>query len=95
MTNISPIKIEVTYPDAAVNGFVAAQATSNCAVSTIRSTEVKLPACPPAGFAAGKVDIQPVQLLKPMEVKIFPNPTVSDFKLEVLTSRSDHGKGNG
>ncbi len=88
--NLSAISIEVTYPDVAVNGFVTAQATSNCAVSTIRSTTVKLPACPPPGFAAGKGEtINPGPITKAMEVKIFPNPTVSDFKLQVLTSGSE------
>ncbi len=88
--NLSTISIEVTYPDVAVNGVVTAQATSNCAVSTIRSTTVKLPACPPPGFAAGKGEtINPAPIAKAMEVKIFPNPTVSDFKLQVLTSGSE------
>ncbi len=88
--NLSAISIEVTYPDVAVNGFVTAQATSNCASSTIRSTTVKLPACPPPGFAAGKGEtINPAPIAKAMEVKIFPNPTVSDFKLQVLTSGSE------
>ncbi len=91
--NLSAISIEVTYPDVAVNGFVTAQATSNCAVSTIRSTTVKLPACPPPGFAAGKGEtITPGPITKAMEVKIFPNPTVSDFQLQVLTSGSEEIK---
>ncbi len=88
--NITPIKIEVTYPNTAVDGVVTAQATSNCAVSTIRSAPAKYPACPPPGFAAGKGEtITPGPITKAMEVKIFPNPTVSDFKLQVLTSGSE------
>jgi hypothetical protein len=88
--------ITVSYPDAAVQGTVTAQAVSNCGVSTIRATEVKLPACPPPGFTRTEVTnnangqtktaAQPVTTASAeLEVKIFPNPTVSDFKLEVLT----------
>jgi hypothetical protein len=89
--------ITVRYPDAAVNGAVTAQAVSNCAVSTVRSTTVKLPACPVAftRTEATGSNTQP-KVVKPaapttdaMEVKIFPNPTVSDFKLEVLTSSKE------
>jgi len=89
--------ITVRYPDAAVNGAVTAQAVSNCAVSSVRSTTVKLPACPVAftRTEAANSNTQP-KVVKPaatatdaMEVKIFPNPTVSDFKLEVLTSSSE------
>ncbi len=87
--NITPIKIEVTYPITAVNGFVTAQGTNASCVSTIRSSEVKLPACPPEGFAAGKGETLTAPLTKAMEVRIFPNPTVSDFKLQVLTSGSE------
>jgi hypothetical protein len=91
------ISITVRYPDAAVNGAVTVQAVSNCAVSTVRSTTVKLPACPVAFTRtdAANSNTQP-KVVKPiatatdaMEVKIFPNPTVSDFKLEVLTSSKE------
>ncbi|MFT3911262.1 MAG: T9SS type A sorting domain-containing protein [Ferruginibacter sp.] len=103
--NLSPISIEVTYPDAAVNGVVTVQATNPCANSVIRSVNVKLSACPTAfagtnagtnGTAESKGEVKaakattvaPVQA-ETMEVKIFPNPTVSDFKLEVLTSGTE------
>ncbi|MBC7534577.1 MAG: T9SS type A sorting domain-containing protein, partial [Ferruginibacter sp.] len=76
--------ITVSYTDGSVNGTVTAQAVNNCAASTLRSTPVQLPACPPPGFA-GKGSVTTVTS-KSMEVKIFPNPTVNDFKLEVLTS---------
>ncbi len=91
--------ITVRYPDGAVNGTLSAQAISNCGSSSIRSTTIKLPACPPPGFTrseAANSNIQPkvVESLIPtatevLDVKIFPNPTVSDFKLEVLTSGSE------
>ncbi|MFT3911082.1 MAG: T9SS type A sorting domain-containing protein [Ferruginibacter sp.] len=102
--NLSPISIEVTYPDAAVSGVVTVQASNPCANSVIRSVNVKLSACPTAfagnnngtnGTAESKGTVKtakstpaPVQA-EAMEVKIFPNPTVSDFKLEVLTSGTE------
>jgi hypothetical protein len=92
------ISITVRYPDASVNGVVTAQATNNCGTSTVRPSTVKLPACPPPGFTRTETNsnTQP-KVVKPaatatadaMEVKIFPNPTVSDFKLEVLTSAKE------
>ncbi|MFT3911087.1 MAG: T9SS type A sorting domain-containing protein [Ferruginibacter sp.] len=102
--NLTPISIEVTYPDAAVSGVVTVQAVNPCANSVIRSVNVKLPACP-VGFAGnntgtnGTAETKGViktpkstpapALAEAMEVKIFPNPTVSDFKLEVLTSGTE------
>ncbi|MFT3911053.1 MAG: T9SS type A sorting domain-containing protein [Ferruginibacter sp.] len=102
--NLSPISIEVTYPDAAVNGVVTVQATNPCANSVIRSVNVKLSACPTAfagnnngtnGTAESKGVVKTTKptpapaLAEAMEVKIFPNPTVSDFKLEVLTAGTE------
>jgi hypothetical protein len=93
------ISITVRYPDASVNGTVSAQGISNCGTSSIRSTTVKLPACPPPGFTRTEPANSNTQskVVKPttttaadaMEVKIYPNPTVSDFKLEVLTSAKE------
>jgi hypothetical protein len=80
--------ITVSYPDGAVNGLVTAQAVNNCGTSTTRATEVKLPACPPVTPPPpGFTKVAPVvEVPTAMEVKIFPNPTVNDFKLEVLTA---------
>ncbi|MFT3911085.1 MAG: T9SS type A sorting domain-containing protein [Ferruginibacter sp.] len=103
--NLTPISIEVTYPDAAVSGVVTVQAVNPCANSVIRSVNVKLPACPTSfagtnngtnGTAESKGGVAPVKASTPapalaeaLEVKIFPNPTVSDFKLEVLTAGTE------
>ena len=90
--------ITVSYPDASVNGTVTAQGVNNCGASTIRSTSVHLPACPPPGFAGNNTGSnQQVKgatavatpTAESMEVKIFPNPTVSDFKLQVITSQKE------
>jgi hypothetical protein len=93
------ISITVTYPDGAIVGNVTAQAVNNCGTSAVRSVAVKLGACPPPAFTGttvtnpnpqSKTDKPVVVTATPvakasMEVKIFPNPTVSDFKLEVMT----------
>ncbi len=98
-------QITVSYPDAAVTGVVTVQANNPCANSVVRSVNVKLPACPTSfagtnngtnGTAESKGEVKPTPLTvktpvaaETMEVKIFPNPTVSDFKMEVLTSGTE------
>jgi len=80
------LSIEVSYVNTAVNGYVTAQAVNNCTVSSIRNSLVKLTPC--TGFTTGKNN--PTKTIgtkvSPMEVKIFPNPTTSDFKLQVITA---------
>jgi hypothetical protein len=77
--------ITVQYPGTAVDGFVTAQGVNNCGVSVIRSVTVKLAACPPpAPFTKGVTEV--TAPAETMEVKVFPNPTVSDFKLQVITA---------
>ncbi|MEO6669680.1 MAG: T9SS type A sorting domain-containing protein [Ferruginibacter sp.] len=85
--------ILVSYPDAAIQGIVTAQSINNCAVSTIRQTAVKLPACPPPGFAgrgngtqSEKAGIKNETNLAALDVNVFPNPTTSDFNLMVRTT---------
>ncbi|MBC7534934.1 MAG: T9SS type A sorting domain-containing protein, partial [Ferruginibacter sp.] len=80
--------ISVSYPATAVSGNVTATAVSNCGSSTTRVTMVSLPACevapPPPPFAkAGTGIITPAA---GMQVMVFPNPTVADFKVQVLTA---------
>ncbi|MFT3911050.1 MAG: choice-of-anchor J domain-containing protein [Ferruginibacter sp.] len=97
-------QITVRYPNSAVTGTVTVQASNPCANSAIRSVNVKLPACPVTfagnnagtnGTAESKGVVKTAKstpapaLAESMEVKIFPNPTVSDFKLEVLTSGTE------
>jgi hypothetical protein len=80
--------ITVSYPATAVNGNVTAQSLNNCSVSALRYSVVKLPACPP------EEDPRPIlfsksgsnQVVEKMSANVFPNPTVSDFKLQVITA---------
>jgi hypothetical protein len=86
--------ITVSYPSTAVNGSVSAQAVSNCGVSTIRTITVRLAACvvepppPPPPFAA--TGNEPVKgataAADAMKVNVYPNPTTTDFKLQVITA---------
>ncbi len=89
------ISITVSYPDASVTGVVTAQAIANCAVSTVRSTPVKLPACPPPAIAGtnkgnyrGTVEKNKAVSIaeNSFDIVISPNPAITDFKVEVLTS---------
>ncbi|MEO8769404.1 MAG: YDG domain-containing protein [Ferruginibacter sp.] len=79
--------IEVSYPGTAVNGSVSAQSFNNCGSSTIRSTQAKLPACSEGRptFAKGGTEAT-TPAPEPMKVNVYPNPTVSDFKLQVVTT---------
>lgn len=91
--------IAVSYPATAVSGIITAQAISNCAVSTLRSAVVKLPACPTAGFAGKQNNTQPVQQIsKPispavaageMEINVYPNPSINDFNLKVIAGSTE------
>ncbi len=77
--------ITVSYPPTSFNSAVTAQAFNNCGSSSIRSTPVKIPSCPgERSIAKGGAEITtPAQTL---QVNVYPNPTVSDFKLQVLSA---------
>jgi hypothetical protein len=77
--------ITVSYPPTTVDGVVTVQASNPCAASSTRTVTVKLPACPPPGFGKGDVEVT-TPTAEGLEVKVFPNPTVSDFKLQVITA---------
>ncbi len=80
--------ITVSYPSTAVNGNVTAQSINNCSQSALRTLVVKLPACPPEdprpAFSKGGSPAA-----EGMSVNVFPNPSVSDFKMQVITAGKD------
>lgn len=82
--------ITVTYPATAVTGTVTAQAISNCGSSTVRSTEVKLPACPPVepGFSKGS-PVATTVASESLAVNVYPNPTTTEFKVQVNSANRD------
>ncbi|MFT3911264.1 MAG: T9SS type A sorting domain-containing protein [Ferruginibacter sp.] len=83
--------ISVSYPPVPVTGNVTAQSFSNCSSSGIRTTAVKLAACPSAsrsyarGSTAEKNTVEKTSL-GALKVNVFPNPTTIDFNLQVLTN---------
>lgn len=92
LTGQGTASITVHYPSTAVIGTVTAQAVSNCGVSTIRSTQVKLPACPPPGVARvinnEKQKAITAEPVKGFSVTVMPNPSIADFKI-IINSESD------
>ena len=81
--------ITVSYPPTSVSGNVTAQSLNNCGSSTIRISAVKLPVCaggppPPSPFAKNLQS--PAAAIDKMSVKVFPNPSVTDFRLQVITT---------
>ncbi|MEO6668368.1 MAG: HYR domain-containing protein [Ferruginibacter sp.] len=88
--------IVVMYPDVAVQGAITATAINNCGTSTVRSTAVKLPSCPPPAFTRNGnessqnayVIMQKEEIIsKELQVKVMPNPTEYDFNL-IVSSES-------
>ena len=86
--------ITVSYPSTAIQGAVTAQAVNNCASSVVRSTQVKLPACPPPTFtmngitnnnAASKlVNIE----ANTEEIKLYPNP--ANFEINIMLTHDSN-----
>jgi hypothetical protein len=87
------ITITVTYPDNAITGFVSVKGKNDCGYGVSRKLTVNLPSC--NGFAAGNKGIRnptsniPAESIREFDVEISPNPTASDFKLQVTTSASE------
>jgi hypothetical protein len=85
LTGQGTTSITVAYPSTAVAGAVTVQGVNNCSLSSVRSTEVKLPPCP-SGFAGSNPTTRNTEAaeVKGMSVKVFPNPTTSNFNLQVV-----------
>ncbi len=93
IVNQTATSITVSYPPTAVNGSVTVQSFNSCGSSTVRTTAVKLPACPPEeprGIAGNQLKggTQPTTLVaaEGLDVNIYPNPTVTDFNIKVITA---------
>ena len=90
--------ITVNYSAGMISGYVTAQGMNNCSSSSLRKLSVSIAACPPVTPFARNGEEQQATLsniekvvtteitIDAMDVKIFPNPSVSDFKLQVITS---------
>jgi hypothetical protein len=78
--------IMVSYPGTSFNSVVTAQSFNNCGSSTIRSTPVHLPTCVVERPSYSKGGTTTTPAAETMKVNVYPNPTVSDFKLQVVTA---------
>jgi hypothetical protein len=86
--------IVVSYPGTAVSGNVTVQALNSCGNSVVRQAPVKLPACPPEFAGSGNGGLFKGTTVAPasvesMQVALFPNPTTSDFKVNVQSVSKD------
>ena len=77
--------ITVSYNLGAIDGKVSVRGINNCGVSSFKTSTVRLSPCP-AGPMAPMTKALPIVANDPMEVKVFPNPTTSNFSLQVITA---------
>ncbi len=82
----------VSYPSTAISGAITATPYNNCGTASTRSLTIKLPACPPSftkgiDYSTGKGNAPTVA--ETMNVNVYPNPTTTDFKLQVLTAAKE------
>ena len=80
--------ITVSYPATTIAGTVTATPVNNCGSSSTRVLNIKLPACPlpRAAKTTGEANMQLNNVFSPSKnvtVNVYPNPSVSDFKVEV------------
>lgn len=85
--------IDVSYPGGPLTGVtVTATATSNCGNSAVRTINVVLTDCgsgppPPPGPRTARGQAATTSIAaENMQVNVYPNPTVNDFKLQVSTA---------
>jgi hypothetical protein len=65
---------------------------NNCSMSSVRTVQVKLPPCP-SGFAGIPITKNTGDAEeKGMMVKVSPNPTTSNFNLQVIAAGSESVK---
>ena len=77
--------ITVSYPGSLINGKVTVKAIANCAISATREVNVKLPPCPQG--STGNPLTKGINTVSTgnLEVKLYPNPTINNFNMQVLT----------
>jgi hypothetical protein len=79
------ISIAVSYTSGVIDGAVTVRSINNCGASSYKYSIVKLAPCP-AGPATTLTKGQSVTATPSMDVKVFPNPTTSNFNLQVITA---------
>ena len=79
--------ITVSYSSGVIDGKVSVRGISNCGTSTYKHSTVKLAPCassPSTLFTKTNTDNAPSSF----EVKVFPNPTTTNFNVQVITAAS-------
>ena len=78
--------ISVSYPLTTINGLVTVKSVSNCGVSSTRTITIKLGACPPSDPLTKGIEMAEPTAPADMKVSVYPNPSVNDFNLRVITA---------
>ncbi len=77
--------ISVSYSSSIIDGYVRVRSVNNCGISSYKSSLVRLPACP-AGPVASTTKVSGPIVNETMDVKVFPNPSTSNFNIQVITA---------
>jgi hypothetical protein len=96
LTGQGTTSITVSYPSTAINGTVSVRALNYCAQSVARSLTIRLAACPtapPVPFAGTSNNGPEAKVsgvsASEMMVNVYPNPTTTDFKMQVITAAKE------
>ncbi|MEO5966780.1 MAG: T9SS type A sorting domain-containing protein, partial [Ferruginibacter sp.] len=80
--------ITVVYPNEAIVGVISAIGNNGCGNSPVaRTFAVKLGGCAPQSFVKSNVKSSPIEegITEKFEIKIYPNPSTANFKLQTLS----------
>jgi hypothetical protein len=83
------IRITVSYPPSVASGFVTVQAINNCGSSSTRTRQIKLQACPSAFTSTTPTAKVAAVATDDMTVSVYPNPTTTEFRINLNTHSSD------
>jgi hypothetical protein len=78
--------ITVSYTSGVVDGRVSVRGISNCGASGYKYSTVRLSPCPAGLTMNSTAKALGLIVNNQMEVKVFPNPTKSNFNLQVITA---------
>jgi hypothetical protein len=81
--------LTVSYPPSVSFGYVTAQGINNCSGGSIRSLQIKLQACPSAFTSTTPTAKVAAVATDDMTVSVYPNPTTTEFRINLNTHSSD------
>ena len=96
MSGQGTTSIVVSYPSNAVSGYVSAQAVNNCSISGKAANSIKLTTCP-ASLPRLTIENPSTQVVinksvDKMDAQVSPNPTTSEFALNIVTAGKEQIK---